>query len=96
MTTALCIALSLLSGCHSSFSRSGDAPDANPPQVLTVVEESGATLSSACHSGTGMRIIHGIDYNHDGRLGPYERKRLDVICPPSLEPGSNEAVAALR
>ncbi len=88
--------LSLLSGCGPSLSREAGNTDSNPPQVLTVVEESDLAVSSSCASGAGMRIIHGIDYNHDGRLGPYERKRLDIICPPAVDAENAGAVASLQ
>jgi len=61
---------------------------------MTLVEKS-STLQRLCATGTGIRVIHGLDYNHDGRLGPYERRHQDIVCNPTPEAPTGKAVAAL-
>ncbi len=69
--------MAFLPACRFS---SPTPPATELPQALTVVDA--APQAVARCGGSALRVVHGLDYDHDGRLGPFERLGVEVLCVP--------------
>ncbi len=76
----LLLLLSLLIYLPACKPLSPDRSAAGLPQSLTVVDA--APQAAARCGGSALRVVHGLDYDHDGRLGPFERLGVEVLCVP--------------
>jgi hypothetical protein len=52
-----------------------------PAALSQAVPLSTASLGN-CATG-GILIMHGLDFNGDGRLGPYEQHHEEIVCNPA-------------
>ncbi len=89
-------ALPLLPACnHSRGPAAGRGAGAGLPASLTLVQA--APQAAVRCGGSGLRVVHGLDYDHDGRLGPFERLGEEVLCiPPGDAPDLRGAAAVSR
>ena len=73
----LLVASSILAGCDQTVP--ANQYQSELPAPLSLAEP---VLAGGCPVG-GIRLYHGLDYNHDGRLGIYERHHEELICNPT-------------
>ena len=82
----------MLGGCGSTAP--DDPQQTALPQPLSQAEPITTLATGGCAAG-GLRLYHGLDYNGDGRLGIYERHRVETICNPAplaVTPGTGVAL----
>lgn len=93
-TPILLITLLLsLSGCDGGTESSrAQHFNAKLPQPISLLQAHDSRIAATCATG-GILMLHGLDYNQDGQLGPYERLETEIVCNPSIDLPKGQGVA---